>query len=585
MKKDDQTKNTKRNGEEDAKSTGDGAKPRFVTSTLVKKITIEELKKQLRKLKLSTMRNKADLQLKNYEQAREESNVDSDTEVIQNIKNSDDEKENEEESEEEPIRICKRPNDLARSVQDRIHVVPDNVMDERMLLGKGLIRQMDIRMKGGMLSIKKLEYDITKKDAEERKKEDNKDNKEEKRKENNKDDDKERDGYVAARDSKDRQCGAKRGREWQSGGLFIGVAEIRSEWRVLGRAANRETASVTMAAMLSLTGHNGGDGDGVLNAGSWAGPSGSHGGGTLRLLLDMSLRCFRWRGFSAGPGLSDGALRPVMILDPLLLTTSAMSLLVGYDVADVHCCSVRNQVRFEIARTTVVDQSRLPLDHVEVTNVGISLSGLTTTSVQGSIVHGTPAQPPATPLDLSPLRHHRSPATTPVSYSPSNSPALDMIQEEHPVEISRSRTSGGHPADTLMSDSMLSYGYFRRSPEDIQELQKYHEQYPNHWIGRRGSVLWPPRPLDLNPLDYYLWEYVKNAVKAPTMKLNMMKKVRRASETRAKSGHVNVKWSIDTDESGNWRVNEGGKCDTSRNSGHKDDSERAQLFGKAAQSH
>lgn len=71
----------------------------------------------------------------------------------------------------------------------------------------------------------------------------------------------------------------------------------------------------------------------------------------------------------------------------------------------------------------------------------IGLSGLTTapntTILQGSIVHGTPAQPPATPLDLSPLRHHRSPATTPVSYSPSNSPALDMIQEEHPVEIPR----------------------------------------------------------------------------------------------------------------------------------------------------
>lgn len=66
----------------------------------------------------------------------------------------------------------------------------------------------------------------------------------------------------------------------------------------------------------------------------------------------------------------------------------------------------------------------------------IGLSGLTT-AVQGSIVHGTPTQPPATPLDLSPLRHHRSPATTPVSYSPSNSPALDMIQEEHPVEIPR----------------------------------------------------------------------------------------------------------------------------------------------------
>lgn len=65
------------------------------------------------------------------------------------------------------------------------------------------------------------------------------------------------------------------------------------------------------------------------------------------------------------------------------------------------------------------------------------LSGLTTASVQGSIVHGTPTQQAATPLDLSPMRHHRSPATTPVSYSPSNSPALDMIQEEHPVDVQK----------------------------------------------------------------------------------------------------------------------------------------------------
>ncbi|XP_011635255.1 serine/threonine-protein kinase SIK3-like isoform X2 [Pogonomyrmex barbatus] len=78
-----------------------------------------------------------------------------------------------------------------------------------------------------------------------------------------------------------------------------------------------------------------------------------------------------------------------------------------------------------------------PVHERGVAAITQGLSGLTTTSVQGSIVHGTPAQPPATPLDLSPLRHHRSPATTPVSYSPSNSPALDMIQEEHPVEIPR----------------------------------------------------------------------------------------------------------------------------------------------------
>nr|XP_034187178.1 serine/threonine-protein kinase SIK3-like isoform X6 [Osmia lignaria] len=77
-----------------------------------------------------------------------------------------------------------------------------------------------------------------------------------------------------------------------------------------------------------------------------------------------------------------------------------------------------------------------PVHERGIASIIQGLSGLTT-AVQGSIVHGTPTQPPATPLDLSPLRHHRSPATTPVSYSPSNSPALDMIQEEHPVEISR----------------------------------------------------------------------------------------------------------------------------------------------------
>ncbi|XP_058790703.1 serine/threonine-protein kinase SIK3-like isoform X2 [Phymastichus coffea] len=78
-----------------------------------------------------------------------------------------------------------------------------------------------------------------------------------------------------------------------------------------------------------------------------------------------------------------------------------------------------------------------PVHERGVAAITQGLSGLTTAPVQGSIVHGTPTQQPATPLDLSPLRHHRSPATTPVSYSPSNSPALDMIQEEHPVDVLR----------------------------------------------------------------------------------------------------------------------------------------------------
>lgn len=36
--------------------------------------------------------------------------------------------------------------------------------------------------------------------------------------------------------------------------------------------------------------------------------------------------------------------------------------------------------------------------------------------------------------------------------------------------------------------------------------------FTNQWIGRRGSMEWPPRSPDLTPLDYFLWGYVKSMV-------------------------------------------------------------------------
>lgn len=38
------------------------------------------------------------------------------------------------------------------------------------------------------------------------------------------------------------------------------------------------------------------------------------------------------------------------------------------------------------------------------------------------------------------------------------------------------------------------------------------EIFPNRWIGRRGSIEWPPRSPDLNPLDFFLWGYLKMKV-------------------------------------------------------------------------
>lgn len=38
------------------------------------------------------------------------------------------------------------------------------------------------------------------------------------------------------------------------------------------------------------------------------------------------------------------------------------------------------------------------------------------------------------------------------------------------------------------------------------------ETYPNRWIGRLGTILWPPRSPDLNPLDFFYWGCLRGEV-------------------------------------------------------------------------
>ena len=38
------------------------------------------------------------------------------------------------------------------------------------------------------------------------------------------------------------------------------------------------------------------------------------------------------------------------------------------------------------------------------------------------------------------------------------------------------------------------------------------ENFPHRWIGRHGTIEWPPRSPDLTPLDYFLWGYLKERV-------------------------------------------------------------------------
>jgi hypothetical protein len=36
--------------------------------------------------------------------------------------------------------------------------------------------------------------------------------------------------------------------------------------------------------------------------------------------------------------------------------------------------------------------------------------------------------------------------------------------------------------------------------------------YHGRWLGRGGSVPWPPQSLDLSPLDFFLWSCLKPRV-------------------------------------------------------------------------
>lgn len=52
------------------------------------------------------------------------------------------------------------------------------------------------------------------------------------------------------------------------------------------------------------------------------------------------------------------------------------------------------------------------------------------------------------------------------------------------------------------------------APPHFNILVREHlsQVYGERWIGRGGPVAWPPRSPDLNPLDYFLWGYLKTLV-------------------------------------------------------------------------
>jgi hypothetical protein len=46
----------------------------------------------------------------------------------------------------------------------------------------------------------------------------------------------------------------------------------------------------------------------------------------------------------------------------------------------------------------------------------------------------------------------------------------------------------------------------------MMELQHNTGMYPGRWTGQEGLVAWPSHLLDLNQLDYFLWEHLKEYI-------------------------------------------------------------------------
>ncbi|PNF43421.1 hypothetical protein B7P43_G13453, partial [Cryptotermes secundus] len=71
-----------------------------------------------------------------------------------------------------------------------------------------------------------------------------------------------------------------------------------------------------------------------------------------------------------------------------------------------------------------------------------------------------------------------------------------------------------------------------------------HREKAGRWIGRSGPTAWPPRSPDLNPVDFFLWGYVKNIVyQVKINKLQHMKARIRDAVATVTTNTLQAKWN------------------------------------------
>lgn len=82
---------------------------------------------------------------------------------------------------------------------------------------------------------------------------------------------------------------------------------------------------------------------------------------------------------------------------------------------------------------------------------------------------------------------------------------MEFLREELPVLLDEL----GLPEEIRNS---IIYMHDGAPAHTAQRVRDYLNETFNQWMGINGPILWPARSPDLNPMDFFLWGYVKNLV-------------------------------------------------------------------------
>lgn len=81
---------------------------------------------------------------------------------------------------------------------------------------------------------------------------------------------------------------------------------------------------------------------------------------------------------------------------------------------------------------------------------------------------------------------------------------LEMLQQQIYPEIQR--VMANRLGDVWFQQDGCPSHYTRAVTQFLNE------HFPNRWIGRGGTIHWPPRSPDLSPNDFHFWGHIKNKV-------------------------------------------------------------------------